>query len=232
MKGYKAFDQNMKCRDFQYEIGKVYKHDGDVKMCGAGFHFCEYPLDVQGYYAPATAIFAEIDASGTILKDGDESICSELKIVRKLTALELNEAAKSYILERVEKEKKQSNSGNQSSASNSGNQSSASNSGDWSSASNSGYQSSASNSGDWSSASNSGDYSSASNSGKEGCAVSLGIEAKAQGALGCFLTLAEWKEVDGRWHRITVVSKKVDGKKIKPDTWYQLENGKFVEPKP
>lgn len=41
IKGYKVFNPDWTCRDFQYEVGKTYKHNGNIKMCGAGFHFCQ-----------------------------------------------------------------------------------------------------------------------------------------------------------------------------------------------
>ena len=131
------------------------------------------------------------------------------------------------------------NSGYRSSAVNSGYSSSAVNSGDSSSAVNSGYRSSAVNSGDSSSAVNSGYRSSAVNSGYrssavnsgvEGVAAALGIDSKAKAALGGWLVLSEWKQDDNwNWHRIAVKSRKVDGKKIKADTFYKLIDGKFVE---
>ena len=37
MKMYKGFDKNLKCRDFQYEIGKTYTED-KAELCNAGFH--------------------------------------------------------------------------------------------------------------------------------------------------------------------------------------------------
>lgn len=81
-------------------------------------------------------------------------------------------------------------------------------------------------------ATNTGDQSAATNTGEEGCAVSLGIEGKAKGAVGCWLTIAEWKQdKEYNWHRIDVQTKKVDGKKIKADTFYVLKDGKFVEVK-
>ena len=65
--------------------------------------------------------------------------------------------------------------------------------------------------------------------GKEGCAISLGIEGEAKGAIGCWLTLAEWKKLEDEWHRVDVKTVRVDGKKIKADTFYVLCGGKFKE---
>ena len=41
IKGYKATEQDLTCRGFQYEIGKTYKMDGYIELCERGFHFCE-----------------------------------------------------------------------------------------------------------------------------------------------------------------------------------------------
>ena len=134
-----------------------------------------------------------------------------------------------------------SNTGNKSSASNTGDHSSASNTGNQSSASNAGYRSSATNTGDLSSASNTGNQSSASNtgdysyaevSGKESVAAVFGEGGKARGALGCWLVLTERGELD--YYRLVhpiigMKAVKVDGKEIKPDTWYELKDGKVVE---
>ena len=38
---YKGFDENFRCRYFQYEVGKEYHINGDVKMCVNGFHACK-----------------------------------------------------------------------------------------------------------------------------------------------------------------------------------------------
>ena len=83
--------------------------------------------------------------------------------------------------------------------------------------------------GNQSAASATGDQSAASATGEESCSVALGYEAKAKGAKGCWITLAEWADIDDKWHRIDVRTRKVDGKHIKADTWYQLIEGKFAE---
>jgi hypothetical protein len=58
----------------------------------------------------------------------------------------------------------------------------------------------------------------------------MGIESKAKGALGCYIILAEWEQDDNYdWHIKTVKAVKVDGEKIKPNTFYMLKDGKFVE---
>ena len=130
------------------------------------------------------------------------------------------------------------NTGNRSAATNTGDQSAATNTGNWSAATNTGYQSAATNTGYQSVATNTGNQSVATNtgnwsaaivSGKESVAISTGYKGKAKGALGCFIVLAEWKIINGDYHLIDVKSAKVDGVKIKPDIFYELIDGKFME---
>ena len=61
MKAYKGFNENMTCRGFQYEEGKIY-HEKDAILCEKGFHACENPLDTFNYYAPANSVYREVDA--------------------------------------------------------------------------------------------------------------------------------------------------------------------------
>jgi hypothetical protein len=79
-------------------------------------------------------------------------------------------------------------------------------------------------------ATNTGHQSAASVGGKESFAIATGIDGKAKGALGCYIACAEWSQDDNyNWHLKNFKTAKVDGKKIKPDTFYMLKNGKFVE---
>ncbi|MCK9583169.1 MAG: hypothetical protein M0Q46_06135, partial [Endomicrobiales bacterium] len=84
MKGFKGFDEGLKCKNFQYEEGKKYKHDGAVELCKEGFHFCENPFDVLDYYDLTTSEFAEIEALGEIKKDASKSVTNHIKIVKKI----------------------------------------------------------------------------------------------------------------------------------------------------
>lgn len=62
MKGYKATNKDMKCRGHQFVLGEWAEHDGELKECESGFHFCEHPSGVWGYYdAPGTRVF-EVEA--------------------------------------------------------------------------------------------------------------------------------------------------------------------------
>ncbi len=83
------------------------------------------------------------------------------------------------------------------------------------------------NTGNCSASTNTGDCSASKVEGKESVAMAIGYQSKAAGALGCWIVLAEWDSAGE--HIIRVKSHKVDGKVIKPDTFYKLENNKFVE---
>ena len=84
IKSYKGFDKNLRCRDFQYEIGGIYEMDGKIKMCNRGFHACESPFDVFDYYTMIDSRFCEIEQDGNISKeDRRTKICSS-KIKIKL----------------------------------------------------------------------------------------------------------------------------------------------------
>ena len=231
IKGYKGFDKDLKCRGYQYEIGKTHEMDEDVEICERGFHAVpaeNSPLDVFGFYAPADDNgipnrFCEVEVSGTIKKSDDKIAASKLKVVAEIGIVGLVKAHVEWVLARVKKDNKKSahkdedntnatNTGYQSAATNTGNQSAATNTGDQSAATNTGYQSAA------------------EVSGKESVAIVTGKSSKARGALGCWLVLTERGEWDGETYPIIEVrAVEVDGKEVKENVWYELVGGKVVE---
>ena len=98
MKAYKAFNHDWSCRGYQYAIGQTYKHHGAVRLCDSGFHACEAPLDVLGYY-PLTARFAEVTL-GNVSDEREvdsKRAAGEITIEREITLSELIAAQVSHI---------------------------------------------------------------------------------------------------------------------------------------
>ena len=191
MKAYKGFDRDLKCRGFQYEIGKEYE-EKEAEACEKGFHACENPLEVFGYYPPCDGNrYCEVEQDGELSKhDGDSKVAStKIKIGVELGLKGLIQAGVSFILDKVNwKADAATNTGTgsaavnlgyRSAATNTGYRSAAVNSGTGSAAVNSGFQSAAVNSGIQSAAVNSGIGSAAVNSGIQSAAVNSGIGSAA-----------------------------------------------------
>ena len=202
IKGYKGFDKNMKCRDFQYETGKDYQHDGNITCCHSGFHFCTNPFDVLAYYAPANSRFCEVEGSGESAKEENDTkvSVSNLHVGFEIGLNGLINAGVKFILNKVK----------------------------WNNceATNTGDRSAATNTGDRSAATNTGNRSAANVEGKDSIAIVTGRKSKAAGALGCWLVLTER---DDNMNIINVKAIKVDGKKIKANIFYTLEDGEIKE---
>ena len=116
----KGFDRDWKCRGFAYEIGVTYRHDGEVKLCKAGFHSIGgHPLGVFVYYPPATSRYALVTASGYVdRKAGDSKIASaEITIKAESRLDELIERAVRWVFDRSKPEGAASATGDQGAAS-------------------------------------------------------------------------------------------------------------------
>ena len=92
IKSYKGFDKDLCCRGFQYEVGKEYEIEGEIKCCQKGFHACESPFEVFDYYDMLTSRFCEVEQSGKIDREDDEStkVCSsKIKVKAELKLADL-----------------------------------------------------------------------------------------------------------------------------------------------
>ena len=232
---YKGFDKDMKCRGFQYEVGKEYECGGQIKACENGFHACENSLDVFGYYPPADSRYCEVEQSGDTDRDGNDSkiASGKIRIIREIGLKGIIEAGVKHRLDKASKtndaatntgdqsaatntgyqsaatntgyRSAATNTGNRSAATNTGYRSAATNTGDQSVATNTGDQSAATNTGNWSAATNTGNQSAASVEGKESVAIVTGFDSKASGTAGCWIVLTERGEWDGETYPIKEV---------------------------
>lgn len=86
-------------------------------------------------------------------------------------------------------------------------------------------------SGDSAQIGSSGDYAQINSTGEDAVIMCAGRKSKAKGKKGSWITLAEWvkDEEKGRYVPICVKTERVDGEKIKDDTYYTLKNGEFSE---
>ncbi|EJO4340388.1 hypothetical protein NRJ87_001589 [Salmonella enterica] len=189
---FKGFNKDLKCRDFQFEIGKTFHHDGKVEACGSGFHACECPFDVFSYYSPADSRFAETISFGITDReeDGDTKIASaSITIKAELTLPQFIQRGIEWIWSKIDKSLEQqimcgnwsaaTNTGNRSAATNTGNWSAATNTGNWSAATNTGNRSAATNTGNRSAATNTGNRSAATNTGDRSAATNTGNRSAA-----------------------------------------------------
>ena len=92
MKGYKAFLPNMMTQhgdDTVYEVGKTYTVDGEIKIYENSYHFCKKCVDVYDYYNKPCRI-CEVNVTGAVQTQGNKSVGRRLKILRELTADEID----------------------------------------------------------------------------------------------------------------------------------------------
>ena len=201
IKAYKAFDKDLSCRGFKYEVGKEYEETGDIKACEKGFHACPYPLDVFSYYTPAGSRFCEVEQSGKIDDSESDKVCSsKIRIGAELDIRGLVKAAVSYVKERCTNEcnaepGKPATAGNRGAAT----------------AGNSGAATARGK----------------ASTGSNGLSVARGNNVQVKGGIGAILVIAE--ERDDTYDIVDWKAVVVDGDVVKADTWYRLKNGELVE---
>ena len=229
IKSYKGFDKNLKCRDFQYEIGKEYEMDGEIKVCSRGFHACESPLEVFDYYPMIGSRFCEVEQDGNISKeDRGTKICSsKIKIKAELKLADMINLGVEWLEEITSPEKiktsiKDNSSGDDAKIGSSGYGAKIGSSGNYAQIGSSGYGAKIGSSGDDAKIDSTG----------EGCVIMCaGINSVAKASKGSWITLSEWSYSDKKKRYIPVCVKTefVDGEKIKADTYYKLAGGVFKE---
>lgn len=184
IKGVKGFDKDLKCRGFQYEVGKEYEQKGKILCCNNGFHFCENPFDVLNYYHPNDSRYCEVEGEGEIDRGAKKVAVSHIHIGDELNWNDFINACVKFIFDKVNwNSDHMINNDNYSVAKNKGDSSAVTNNGFCSVAMNNGYHSVATNTGERSVAMidgyksvaiNSGVMSAAKNIGKCSVAINVG----------------------------------------------------------
>lgn len=294
IKSYKAFDKNMRCRGFQYEVGKEYDMNGDIQCCKRGFHACESPMELWNYYDMLTSRFAEVEQSGKISTGRHSTkICSsQIKIKAELKLADIINIGVEWLKNLTSPYKgdaedvmfnddgygsaqigsssdyaqigssgvyaqigssgdyaqigssgidaKIGSSGNNVKIGSSGNYVKIGSSGNYAKIGSSGRYVQIGSSGDYVQIGSSGEMAKVSSSGfnakidstgENSVIMCAGLGSVVKAKIGSWITLAEWDRDDRKGYLVPVCVKteRVDGIKIKPDTWYKLQDGEFVE---
>ena len=217
MKTYKGFNKDMTAKNgYKYEEGKEYEEEKAV-ACEHGFHACEYPLDCFEYYSPGSSVYHLVEQSGEFSKNSDDSkvASTKIKIGAEISIAGLVKAAIEYTKERTKPECDATGNCGASSAT--------------------GYKGASSATGNCGASSATGYKGSAIAGDPESIAIAWGYKGKAKGILGSYLVLADWEGNEGTYWRQEGWSLKgakmirVDGDKIKADTWYTMKNGEILE---
>ena len=231
IKSYKGFNKDMTCRGFQYEEGKEYEEE-TADACHSGFHACEYPLDCLCYYSPNESVYHEVEQNGEFDRGEDDSkvASTKIKIGARLDISGLVKASIDFTMSRVKKEAESDEDYGASSAT-----------GDYGASSATGDYGASSATGNCGASSATGYKGASSANDSESVAVAWGYKGKAMGVIGSHIVLAEWKYIGSKeddrydraeqeaWEFVGAKMFRVDGEKVKPDTWYRLENGELVE---
>ena len=193
----KGFDKDLRCRGFQFEIGKPYEHSGPVEICRSGFHGIDgNPLRVFEFYQPARSRYTLAEQSGQIKREHGKIVSAKITIGAEITLSDLIVRAVDWVIARVKGAKDRYAEGEKSLA--------------WS---NGAGSSSASN----------GYRSSSASKGAGSVAMSAGEEGRAKGEDGNAIFLVyrnpETKLIEHA--KAFIVGR--DG--IKPDTVYMLDAG-------
>ena len=227
MKAYKGFDKDLKCREFQYEVGKEYEEENSA-LCKKGFHACENPLDTFRYYRPTDSRYCEVDVDDNGERNStDSKVCGKhIKISAEIGLKGVINAGVRFVFDKCESATEENASGESGNAAASGNLGNAAASGERGNAAASGWRGNAAASGWRGTAVVTGFAGRATALGEQCLAVAWGEDSLARGTVGNWIVVSE-RDDDG--NIIDVKIAKVDGDTVKADTWYKLVNGEIME---
>ena len=251
MKAYKGFDKNLRCRGFQYEVGKEYKTDR-AEVCECGFHACQAPLDVFDYYGPADSRYCEVEQDGHIVADGNKQASTKLKVVAEIGIAGLVKAHIEWIKEATINKVKDlvdrvigssgnsaqiGSSGDAAKIGSSGYAAQIGSSGNSAQIGSSGYAAQIGSSGDAAKIGSSGyaakigssgDAAQIKCTGKDAVVACAGINATVCAPLGAWVCLPEYKYIAGKYKCVDMRAFKIDGKQYPADKYLILKDGKVV----
>lgn len=203
MKVYKATDKDMKCRGFQYELGKTSEVEGDIELCKKGLHACEMPLDVLGYYAPGDGsryFEAEMeDASSEKHSDDTKRVGKKLTLSAEIGIPGLVKAQVEYVKAQCDFD----NAINKADVENENHAT-----------------------GERGAASATGWRGAASATGKYCVAMTTGFFGRVMGDIGNAIVCVERR---GNGEIAAILAGIVDGETLKPGVWYTVKNGQWSE---
>ena len=206
MKGFKGFEKDFSCGGKQCEENTTYEEYGEGCCYKGVMHFYEDPWEVLNHYDLVDgngnlSEFAEVEALGQVWNDGEKRATNKIHVGAKLGLKGFLKACIDFTLEKTNGTNLSGNSAQIGS---------------------SGYSAQIGSS---------GDYAQINSTGEDAVIMCAGRKSKAKGKKGSWITLAEWvkDEEKGRYVPICVKTERVDGEKIKDDTYYTLKNGEFVE---
>ena len=208
-KGYKAFEPGLICRGKYYAENTTFEEEGG-KLCGAGMmHYCTNPLDCLDYYPLINDNgdlndFTTVTAEEPPVGDGKKYATKKLHIGAKLDLKGFIKAAVNFLWETSEHDSMTASAG---------------------------QKAQLAASGDSAKLAASGDYAQLAASGEDSIVAGIGNDNIGKAALGCWLVLAEWAYSEEKRHYVPTCVKaaQVDGEKLKPDTYYKIQNGEFTE---
>jgi hypothetical protein len=255
MKGFKGFEKDFSCGGKQCEENTTYEEYGEGCCYKGVMHFYEDPWEVLNHYDLVDgngnlSEFAEVEALGQVWNDGEKRATNKIHVGAKLGLKGFLKACIDFTLEKTKYESNGTNlSGNCAQIGSSGDSAQIGSSGYYAQIGSSGYSAQIGSSGysaqigssgdsakigssgDSAKIGSSGDYAQINSTGEDAVIMCAGRKSKAKGKKGSWITLAEWvkDEEKGRYVPICVKTERVDGEKIKEDTYYTLKNGEFSE---